>query len=113
MLQQKTFPVAKLVPIQGRIRAMIYEDPASGREQDMFWGIDVEFAPIRYRGERVRPEINCDWMVFDIQDWRELAGAEIEGVYDDIEATFTTGEADFAQRSKVRFLERDASEFRI
>lgn len=113
MLKQRTFPADKLVPAQGCIRAMIYEDPASGREQDMFWGIDVEFAPLRYRGERLRPEINCDWMIFDIQDWRELAGAEIEGAYDDIEATFTAGEADFAQTSKVRFLERDGADFRI
>jgi hypothetical protein len=113
MVKHIGFPVDKLVPVQGCIRAAILEDPLAGVEQDMYWGIDVEFAPLRYRGERIRPTMNCDLMILNIMDWRELTGAEISGDYDQLEASFQVWEHDLARSTKIRFLERDEATFRI
>jgi len=113
MAAQAGFPVDKLVPVQGCIRALVFADPQAGAEQDLYWGIDIEFAPLRYRGERVKPSLSCDWMLIDIRDWKSLEGAALEGDYDRIEASFHVWEPDFAQNSRIQFLERDGASFRV
>jgi len=107
------FPTDKLVPVQGCIRAVIFEDPTAGLDRDMYWGMDIEFAPLRYRGEPIRPLLSADWMILDIMDWKLLDGAELAGEYEDIEASFFVWEHDLARRSQIRFLEREGAIFRI
>jgi len=113
MVTRTGFPTEKLIPVQGCIRAAIFEDPDAGLERDMYWGIDVEFAPMRYRGERIKPLLSCEWMILDIMDWKLLEDAELSGEYEDIEASFFVWEHDLARNSRLEFLEREAATFTV
>jgi hypothetical protein len=82
MAKRETFPARRLRAKPGTISGHVFENPSVGIERDLFWSISVPFEPIEYQDEEVRPLLQCDWIVWPLARWRDLAGMKLTEVKD-------------------------------
>ncbi len=106
-------PVDRLIAKDGSIRAMVFENEFAGVERNMFWSVEINFAPVVYDGEEVQPSMSADWIVLPVRDWRKLQGVTINGDRDTIEASFYVFEHDLAPWSEIAFGERHGRQFDV
>lgn len=113
--EKKGFPVDALVPIDGHVRALLFENARVDCPRGLFWRFKVQFQHFEYRGETVRPSLCVDWIRLPIRDWRQLVGTHISGAYGDegVEASFYVWEHDYAAEFDLHVLERDGARFRV
>ncbi len=108
------FSAGRLQPRGGAIRAMIFSNPLMDVPEGVYWGIEIDFDPLTYRGELLDyVSMSCDFLTIPARDWKQLEGVRLEGSYDQIEASFYVYEHDYANYSRIAIDERDGVTFRV
>ena len=108
------FPAGQLQPRGGAIRAMVFGNPLTNLPEGLYWGIKIDFQPITYQDELLDyVSLSCDFLTIPARDWKQLEGVQLEGDYDQIEASFYVYEHDYANYSRIAIGERDGVTFRV
>jgi hypothetical protein len=108
----KRFPSERLVPVTGRIGALLFENPNANVARDVYWSISIDFAPLTVDDEELECSASCEWLRLGIRDWRALEGKVVEGG-DEVEASFYTFEHDPASRTRIEVSDREGETFRV
>jgi hypothetical protein len=110
------FPADSLEPKRGVLRALLFENRAARVRRDVYFSVEVEFAPLTYGPKGERETFDCsarvDWLELALRDWRALDGLVVDGGAK-IDASFYMTEHDPAARTKLRVSERRGARFLV
>jgi hypothetical protein len=70
----------QLTPKAGEICAHIFENQRAGVSRNLFWILNVELDPIEWDEEEWDCSLAVEWIVWPIQHWRDLDGADLSEV---------------------------------
>ena len=115
--QKHAFPVEELKPTSGSIHALLFENPYAQVMRQLFWNLEVSFAPIilgsgSEEAEEFDCSAACEWLELGVQDWRKLAGVAVRGG-EEVEASFYVVEHARAVKTDIRFGPRLGAEFEL
>jgi hypothetical protein len=107
------YPVNQLHPLGGSISARVFQNDRVGVEENLYWSVHIDFAPVEFAGESDQASLTAEWFVLPIRDWRDLTGRIVQGEQETIEASFYVFEHDLASWTRVAFGRRDGRLFDV
>lgn len=109
------FPHKSLIASTGRVYAYLFENPAVGVPRGLYWGVTVDFEPLRYEGENLPCSMTCEWIPWQARTWRDLDGRSLSCNYGDegVEASFYFVAHDMAERIRVSLSASEGAQFDV
>lgn len=96
------FPVHRLRPIKAEIWAVLFENSYANVPLGVYWSLAIRFERFEYFEQQIGCCLSADWIRLPVRNWRALENRSICGDFNQVEASFYTGEHDPAVYSMVR-----------
>lgn len=109
------FPSDELRAVGGELSAHLFENPRVGVERGVYWGVRLDFARLQYEGDWFQCAMECEWIPWQIRDWRDLDGrslkCRLEGEF--AEASFYVFEHGLAESVDLSIRRVEGAEFEV
>ena len=99
----------------GEVYAHLFENVSAGIPRRLYWAVSVRFEPVQFAGAERTCSMACEWIPWDIRDWRQLDGKHLHVAYGDdgVESSFYVGEHHPGEHVRLWLARRAGFEFAL